>query len=66
MSTCTRIEITGNLIVHHPIPESVAMPGVIVNNVYYCSCNGCGFCKGREAECTCDIDWERLYHRDYS
>jgi len=37
MSTCTRIEITGNLIVHHPIPESVAMPGVIVNNVYYCS-----------------------------
>lgn len=63
MSSCTRIEVTGNIIVHHPISEDVASPGVWVEGVYYCACNGCGFCKGREAGCTCDVDWEKVYGR---
>lgn len=28
---------------------------------YRCACPGCWDCSGRELDCTCDIDWDRLY-----
>lgn len=29
-----------------------------------CTCTDCWACEGNEPGCTCDIDWERLYHDD--
>jgi hypothetical protein len=48
----TRIEYTGNIQVHHPAKQWV---------FYRCSCNGCWACKGYEANCTCDVDWDEVY-----
>jgi len=50
----TRVEITGNIVVHHPVKEHI---------YYRCGCNGCWACVGYSPNCTCDVDWDEVYGR---
>ncbi len=38
-----------NLVVEHPMGH------------YRCACGGCWACKGKQLDCTCDIDWDAMY-----
>lgn len=50
------IELTGNLIVHHTVKETSP-----ADLAYTCDCSGCWACKGQEVDCTCDVDWDKVY-----
>lgn len=31
---------------------------------YTCECDGCSECSGHVKDCTCDVDWEKVYGRE--
>lgn len=33
---------------------------------YRCACEGCWACKGKELDCTCDVDWDAMYESNRS
>lgn len=43
-----------NLVVLHPAGH------------YRCACEGCWACKGKELDCTCDVNWDALYESNRS